>query len=133
MSIVYVNSLRVPVIARNKRDYSGGFVSNTNTTTQSVPTGIPWASYDDDFIYQNRPFYKAVVEVTSNPTPIVPDYQTLLAPIYGEWPTVRLFITDGANTAYESMQKPRFNYVTGLLDSIVFDIGEPINGFIIIS
>ena len=51
---------------------------------------------------------------------------------FGETPSVRLIKTDGV-LKYHIMQNCFFTFDTGLIDTIYFDIGEPISGYILIS
>jgi hypothetical protein len=108
-----------------------GLVSKPQTTPPGN-TNLDWVFVDDSFIYFNRPQYSEMIQVTATATPTVSNYQTRLAGIFGEYPKVRLFITDGDGNRYESMQNPKFIIVDDLVDSIVYDLGEEITGYILL-
>lgn len=100
--------------------------------------------YDMAILWQNDPNAKKV-PFTANSTPTIANYQddqtdpedptkTInYASDFGENPNVRLIIEIDANTRYHSMQNSLVTMAAGLIDSIGFDIGEPINGYISIS
>lgn len=79
------------------------------------------------------------IPFTATNTPTIQNYQsnqvingTLvnLAENYGINPHFLLMITVDANTEQPSYQPPILNYVDGLLDSIVWEWGEEITGYI---
>jgi len=52
---------------------------------------------------------------------------------FGENPSVRLIVTVDSATRYQRQQMPQFNYVDGLIDSVYFNLGEEVTGYILIS
>lgn len=75
---------------------------------------------------------KEIITFTNDSTPTISSYQSIYAPIHGQYPTVRLVIILDAGSEYQSMQNPIITKVNGLIDTIYFDIGEPTNGYIIL-
>lgn len=74
------------------------------------------------------------IPITATPTPTITNYQTLYASVYGEDPDVRVvcFTEDGV-TMYERDQRPFFTYESGgLLDTVYFDLGDVVSGYILI-
>lgn len=112
-----VNVREVPIVRRDKRIGQDGYGSNSSTigsgstpsyTPASEPLEVPFISMD---------------------YPSLTDYQTTYSDAYGQYPTVWLFVT-GATKPTDVV--PNRNKVSGLLDSIVFDMGESVSGVIII-
>lgn len=98
--------------------------------------------FDMALLWANDPNAKHI-PFTLNNTPTITGYQSNqldgfnLAEDYGEDPQVRCIIEVDANTRYERQQMPQFTYVSGLIDTIFFDLGDgndtPYTGYIIIS
>jgi hypothetical protein len=66
-------------------------------------------------------------------TPSIANYQATYAAIYGQYPNARLIWIDPAGDWNEWMQSPKFNIVGGVVDSISWDLGEILAGFIILT
>lgn len=128
MSNVYTTSLGVPKRARNKRNYGDGFYNATtvqssvnNLGTKTVPTDI--------------------IEFTASARPTVSDYNTLYAPLHGQFPRLECIIDNGDGTRYQQQQMPQFTTLTSggglddLIDTVFWDIGEgnEVSGWIIIN
>lgn len=73
-----------------------------------------------------------LIEVTGSNAPTIINYRPRLASVFGEYPIVRLFITDDDGNRYESMQNAKFIIVDDLVDSISFDLGENVSGYVLI-
>ncbi len=74
------------------------------------------------------------VEVVSTNEPMLVDYQDNYAEYYGENPKIQLWQIDEFGNIIERSEKPYFQLVDGLIDSIIFGtLDEVINGYIIIS
>lgn len=75
----------------------------------------------------------AIIEFTTTDTPNIPDY-TIYSALYTQYPTIKLFETDGSGNRVERTEKPYFTIVAGLITSVSFGtLPEPITGFILIS
>lgn len=80
-----------------------------------------------------------VFEFTASATPTLSAYNTKYAPTHGQFPRLELIIDNGDGTRYRSMQMPLFTTLTSgggvadLIDTIYWDLGEPLNGWIIIN
>lgn len=100
--------------------------------------------FDMALLWANDPNVKKV-PFTASSQPTISDYQTdqedpedalktlNYSEDYGEYPQIRLVITVDESTRYESQQKPQFTYVDGLIDTIFFDLGDELTGYILIS
>ena len=85
-----------------------------------------------DILYSNDP--NAIkVAFTNTATPSLINYQTNYAFDYGELPKIELFTIDSASVCWSRQEKPVFNFVDGLIDSIVFDLSDECSGYITIS
>ena len=76
---------------------------------------------------------KKIIPFTATATPTIPNYQTTYAATYGEYPDVKCIIMNDANNGYQRQQMPQMTFVDGKLDSIYFDLGEKLSGYIILS
>lgn len=111
---VKVNAIAVPRIPRNKRNY-GGYVKSEVRGGGAVLTG------------------KAVIEFENTNTPLIEDYNTLYAPVYGQFPTVTLYVVV-AGARIERTERPYFTFIDGLIDTISFgQLDDTYTGFITIS
>lgn len=77
-------------------------------------------------------FRKEIITLTDE-LPIITNYQSLYAAVHGEHPVLWLVVTIDAENAYISMQNPLFTYVNGLIDTISYDTGGNVTGFIILN
>lgn len=79
------------------------------------------------------------IEFTNTNTPKIENYQTLrldgynFAEDFGEMPKIQLFTLDSVGVYWQRQEVPVWNYIGGLLDSIVFDLSDSFSGYIIIS
>ena len=115
---LFVNVREVPITRRDKRINNGdggfgsGYISSGGSGSivpvSSEPLEVPF---------------------TSTMIPSLTDYQATYSDDYGQYPTVWLFVT-GATKPTDVI--PDRNKVSGLLDSIVWDMGESVDGIIII-
>lgn len=100
--------------------------------------------YELALLWANDPNAKKV-PFTNQATPSIVNYQITqtdpedptktvnFAEDFGENPSVRLVINYEGTTKYHSMQNCFFTFDAGLIDSIYFDIGESVTGYISIS
>lgn len=65
-------------------------------------------------------------------TPSITDYQQNYAIPYGQLPKFVLMTYDSEGVECERQEKPIRNFVSGLLDSIVWDLSDVYSGYIII-
>jgi len=73
------------------------------------------------------------IPVINNDTPTIINYQSIYASIYGENPDVRLVIEQEDGSFHEDAQRPYFTYESNsLLDTVYFDCGYEVNGYILI-
>jgi len=72
------------------------------------------------------------IAFTNTSTPSLVNYQVNYKIPYGLTPKFLLIITIDGNTEYYNYQPPVLNYVDGLLDSVVWDLGIPYSGYILI-
>jgi hypothetical protein len=85
-----------------------------------------------DILWSNDP--NAIkVSFTNTSTPSLINYQALYAWDYGELPKIELFTMDSSNVYWSRQEKPIFNFIGGLIDSIVFDLSDTYTGYIVIS
>jgi hypothetical protein len=117
MANVYVSDLRVPRTPRNHRHYDGvgGSLFSSTTVTGGV-TAPPVVLTPKD-----------VIEFTATALPTI-----TWAATHGQYPEVRCIVVVDSTTEYELQQKPQFTKVDGLIDTIFFDIGEEMTGYIIL-
>lgn len=123
MSYVYTSSIVVPSARRDKRQSAGGgsfafggtetTIVNNNTTVTAAP--------------------KLALGFIGDASPSILDYNLMYSSTFGDYPDVRIWIWDGVSGHDELSIKPKFIMVGGLLDSIVYDLGTPQTGFIILS
>ena len=121
MSSVYTTDLRVPRTPRNQRHYDGAGGNSFSSTTVGGSSAPPVVITPKD-----------VVGFTATATPTVTAYNTTWAAIHGQYPHVRCMIIVDATNEYELQKMPTFTKVDGLIDTIYFDIGEEMTGYIII-
>jgi len=128
MSSVYVLDIGTPRMPRNGRQLNGiGGNSYTSVTTGIGTTAPPVTALTPD-----------IVAFTANALPTVTDYNTLYAPKHGQYPRIDMIIDNGDGTRYRSQLQPQFTTLTSgggqddLIDTIFFDIGEELTGWIII-
>lgn len=76
---------------------------------------------------------KTIIVFTATATPTVTNYQASYKSLHGEYPQARLMYIDGDGNWNEWMQQPKFNLVSGFVDSITWDLAEALTGFIILS
>jgi hypothetical protein len=100
--------------------------------------------YDMALLWANDPNTKKI-PFTANANPAIGSYQVdqadpedgtktvNYASDYGENPKVRCIITVDSENRYERQQMPQFTFVTGLIDTISFDLGQPFDGNLLIS
>ena len=75
---------------------------------------------------------KPIFAFTAIASPSILNYSATWSDQYGQYPVVRILVTVGAD--YQELSiTPKFVIVGGLIDSIVFDLGTPQTGFIILS
>jgi hypothetical protein len=125
MSDVYTTILAVPKTYRNKRIYGEGstFIGTTvdNPDTNSIV--VP----------------KDIFKFTASALPTITDYNTLYAPAHGQYPRLDIIIDNGDGTRYQKQQMPQFTTLTSggglddLIDTIRWDFGEALTGWIIIN
>lgn len=122
MSNVYTSILGVPRTARNKRIYGYGSLSDTTIIGSNKP-GTPLD----------------IFEFTASALPTITDYNTLYAPTHGQYPRLDIIIDNGDGTRYQKQQMPQFTTLTSggglddLIDTIRWDFGEALTGWIIIN
>ncbi|MBV5326141.1 MAG: hypothetical protein JZU65_00670 [Chlorobium sp.] len=100
--------------------------------------------YDMAVLWANNPNAKKV-PFTSSTTPTIANYQddqtdpedalkTInYASDFGETPLIRCIIVTSSTVEYQLQQMPQFTKVDDLIDSIFFDIGDALTGYLIIS
>lgn len=127
MANVYVSGLKVPRTPRNGRQYNGlGGTSFTSVSTGGI-TVPPTATIPTE-----------AVEFTATATPTLSSYNTAYAPTHGQFPRIELYIDNGDGTRYRSAQMPQFTTLTSgnglddLIDTVFFDLGDALNGWILI-
>ena len=83
------------------------------------------------------PVYAKAIKMTlgfiADANPSILAYNLTYFSTFGDYPSVRIFIWDGISGHDELGIKPKFTLVGNLLDSIVYDLGTPQTGFIILS
>jgi hypothetical protein len=100
--------------------------------------------YDTALLWANDPNVKKV-PFTATATPTISTYQVTqvdpedgaktinYASDFGENPLVRCMITVDSTHRYQLQQMPQFTFVTGLIDTVYFDLGDTLTGYILIS
>ena len=76
---------------------------------------------------------KTIIPFTTTATPTISNYQTTYSISYGQYPNLRLIWVDGDGNWNEWMQAPKFTLSAGVVDSISWDLGEELTGFIILN
>lgn len=115
--------LIVPRIPRNKRIYGTSVYYVAAPVYVAPATAVPT---DPEIIGQiTFPF-----EMTTRPE--ITGYNAQYAAMYGQFPTVRMWIATSETSGYESQQKPLFTLIDNLLDTIYFELSEEQNGFLIL-
>ena len=75
----------------------------------------------------------AIISFTATKTPTIDAYNSTYASTHGQFPNVRLITVDGSGNRWEREEKPKYIMVSGVIDSIVYDLAEPETGFIILT
>jgi hypothetical protein len=100
--------------------------------------------YDMALLWANDPNAKKV-PFSNSSVPSITNYQTTqvdpedgakminFAEDFGENPNVRCYISVDTATRYQRQVMPQMTYIDGLIDTIYFELGEPLDGYIIIS
>jgi len=94
--------------------------------------------FDMALIWANDPNPKQI-PFTATDTPTITGYQSAqldgfnLSEDYGENPKVQCMIIDDSNNRHIRQQDAQFTYISGLINTIYFDLGTPATGYIIIS
>lgn len=81
------------------------------------------------------------IDFTNDAMPGLHNYQTAIIPLttltylarFGQYPQARMFWIDENGDWWQWMQQPKFTIVAGLVDSISWDTGTGMTGFILIS
>jgi len=94
-------------------------------TTEWVDTHIPNKLGG---IYNRTPF-----EFTNTDTPTIPNYQLLLAKIYSQNPSVSIWYYDENGNLVQGRESALTTMVDGLIDTIYFNLPQPMTGKIIIA
>jgi len=88
--------------------------------------------YELDILWKNDP--NAIkIPFTNTMTPSIINYQANYAEDYGELPKIELFTMDSANVYWSRQEKPVFNFIGGLINSIIFDLSDAYSGYIVLS
>lgn len=134
----------VPVVARNRRIYSGGGFggySGGGGSAAVVDPGGPVFVLTREAIEglltgmvtsHGHPDVMPVVIGFESSVPAVLDYDRDYASSFGQYPTVMLITVDGDGEETIRHVEPKRHKISGLLDSIVWDLGEVVTGFIIL-
>ncbi len=77
--------------------------------------------------------YMAIISFTATQAPTISGYDSTYASTHGQFPNVRLITIDGAGNRLERAEKPKFVMVSGIIDSIVYDLAKTETGFIILT
>lgn len=127
MANVYTSDLIVPAIARNNRDYHGG--------TWTGGTGSGNTIIINNTTTNTGGYTKEIISFTATATPEITDYTGSYATVYGQFPTISLYTYDEDDNLIQRTEKPKFimGGVIPHIVSIIFDLGEPATGFIILS
>lgn len=100
--------------------------------------------YDMALLWANDPNAKKV-PFANSAMPIISNYQSdqvdpedgsktmNFASDFGETPNVRCVITVDSANRFQRQQNCEMTFVGGLIDTIFFDLGEPLTGYLIIS
>jgi len=73
----------------------------------------------------------AIIYFVDTPTPSITSYNTTY-PAYGQYPTTILVIVDEFDTEQISQATPKLTRISGKLDSITYDIGSNVSGYIVL-
>lgn len=77
-----------------------------------------------------------VIPFNNTPTPSIHDYDRDYAWIYGQFPTVMLITVNKDENDQDveviRLVEPKRNKLLGVLDSIVWDLGEEVTGYIVL-
>jgi hypothetical protein len=76
---------------------------------------------------------KETVSFSATQTPSIENYQVTYAAKFGEYPTVKLFTTDGNGNRIPRSEVPVYELVNGKVSRIVWDLPEEVSGVIVIS
>lgn len=104
---------------------------STTTPSSSTAPSTPGSTTLSPIVYGTSAV-KTVIAFIADASPSVVSYNALWAPTFGQLPTVRIWIATGSD--YQELpNRPKFTMSGGLIDTIVFDLGLPQTGFIILS
>lgn len=98
---------------------SGSSGGGSGITTINNITNNPKASH-------------SIIKFTNESSPSIANYNSLYADTFGQLPLVRIWTYD-AGDYQEQGARPKYLMIDNLIDSIVFDLGTPQTGFIILS
>ena len=101
-------------------------------TTTSSPGGSGTAIAASSTLTPTT-IYMAIISFTATKTPTIDAYNSTYASTHGQFPNVRLITVDGSGNRWEREEKPKYIMVSGVIDSIVYDLAEPETGFIILT
>lgn len=127
MSSVYTSILGVPKRYRNGRIYVGEASFSSTTIQKNIENPGSNIVVPD------------IIKFTASALPTITNYNTLYAPMHGQFPRLNLIIDNGNGTRYERQQMPQFTTLTtgggmdDLIDTIFWDLGEALTGWIIIN
>jgi hypothetical protein len=76
---------------------------------------------------------KEIIPFTSTSQPIISDYQTYYAMIYGEHPNLNIKTIDEDGNYRQRNEQALFVMSAGLIDSISWDFADTESGFITLS
>jgi hypothetical protein len=82
-------------------------------------------------ITPSPPIENAIIYFTDTATPSITGYNTTYT-LYGQYPTTICVIVDEFGTEQISQVTPKYTRILGLLDSITFDIGSNVSGYIVL-
>lgn len=82
-------------------------------------------------VVKPSPISQAIISFTATASPTILDYDTTYAATYGQYPKFMLLLTDEDGNELESQSVPKRIITAGALTSIVWDLGEPATGKII--
>ncbi len=109
-------------------------ISLTGSWTNDIVLGLDNIRFQ---IYRGRVIAPAVkkseIPIQSAAFPKILDYDKLYAPIYGEYPTVKLFTINDKGNRIPRDNVPEYVLTDGKVTSIEYDIPDEITGVIIIS
>jgi predicted transcriptional regulator len=81
----------------------------------------------------NNVLKKTIITFTNEDIPTIPNYNLLYSSLHGQNPDVRCIIQVSPTVRYERQQNPQFTYVSGLISTIYFELGEELTGYLILT